>query len=157
MKSTAIPAETGYSSSVAIQPSGTVVESLSLEGESPHSIPHNPLGIKPSGNQYTSSSNSKSSAGPFQLFPDEILAIYLEYLDACDLRSLGSTCKFLYAFCRSDDLWKSLFIEWVFPFMNSFALISPTRYSLRAKECGQMTYDLLHWFHVILCLTYKEC
>jgi hypothetical protein len=111
MKSSVVPA--GCLDSVDIQPSGGVPESLGLEqsAESLHSIPPHPLGIKPSGNQYTSSLNSKSSIGPFQLFPDEVLAIFLEYLNSSTLRFLGSTCKFLYAFCRSDDFWKSLFIE----------------------------------------------
>jgi F-box domain len=113
MKSSVVP---GYLDPADIQPSGGVQKALESLGpdhpaESPHSIPHHPLGIKPSGNQYTSSLNSKGSIGPFQLFPDEIIAIFLEYLDSCTLRCLGSTCKFLYAFCRSDDLWKSLFIE----------------------------------------------
>jgi hypothetical protein len=91
-----------------------VLESLGFEvqsAESSQSIPHHPLSVKPSGNQYTSLYNSKGFVGAFQLFPDEILVIFLEYLDSCTLRCLGSTCKFLYAFCRSDDLWKSLFIE----------------------------------------------
>jgi len=114
MKSSAVPAAC---LDVDIQLSGGVPESLSSAGkeellaESPHSVPHHPLGIKPSGNQYTASLNSKSFVGPFQLFPDEVLAILLEYLDSGTLRLLGLTCKFLYAFCRSDDLWKTLFIE----------------------------------------------
>jgi hypothetical protein len=43
--------------------------------------------------------------------PDEVVATVLEYLDAPQLDLLGSCCKFLYAFCRSEDLWKALFIE----------------------------------------------
>jgi F-box-like len=102
------------SESVDMQPCSSSLESLGPEGqlaESPHSIPHHPLGIKPSGNQYTARYNSKCSTGTFQLFPDEVLALFLEYLDSAALSTLGATCKFLYAFCRSDDLWKSLFIE----------------------------------------------
>jgi hypothetical protein len=114
MESSVFP--TGSFESVNMQPSGgaQVLESLGFEGqsaESSQSIPHHLLGVKPSGNQYTSLYNSKAFAGSFQLFPDDILAIFLEYLDSSTLRCLGSTCKFLYAFCRSDDLWKSLFIE----------------------------------------------
>lgn len=111
MKSSLVPADNGDLDSVQIQPRGAALESLDLEEESPHSIPHHPLGIKPFGNQYTATYNSKSSAGSFKLFPDEILAIFLEYLDPNKLQLLGSTCKFLYAFSRSDELWKSLFIE----------------------------------------------
>ncbi|SPN97119.1 related to phosphatidylserine-specific receptor [Cephalotrichum gorgonifer] len=40
-----------------------------------------------------------------------MLLIFLEYLDASSLRMLGSACKFLYAACHSDDLWKSLYLE----------------------------------------------
>ena len=114
MKSSVIPADAGYSAYVDVQPSGGVEsESLELEEESPNSIPHHPLGIKPLGNQYTATSNGKDAIGPFKLLPDEVLAILLEYFDSSQLCLLGSTCKFLYAFCRSDDLWKTLFIKYV--------------------------------------------
>jgi hypothetical protein len=112
MKSLVVPAEVGYSASVDVQPSGGVA-SLELEDESPHSVPHHPLGIKPFGNQYTATNNGKNAIGPLALLPDEVIAILLEYFDSSQLRLLGSTCKFLYAFCRSDDLWKTLFIEYV--------------------------------------------
>ena len=114
MKSSVIPADAGYSEFVDVQPSGGVV-SLELEEESPNSIPHHPLGIKPLGNQYTATSNGKDAIGPLKLLPDEVLAILLEYFGSFQLRLLGSTCKFLYAFCRSDDFWKVLFIEYVYP------------------------------------------
>ncbi|KAK0100303.1 hypothetical protein ONS95_008261 [Cadophora gregata] len=110
MKSSVISGDSG-NPAVDVYPSGGV-ESLSLSiEESPNTIPPHPLGVKPAGNQYTASSIAKNSIGSFQAFPDEILAIFLEYLDSYKLRSLGATCKFLYAFCRSDDLWKALFIE----------------------------------------------
>lgn len=77
------------------------------------SIPPHPLGLKPLGNQYTASSNARDSMGLFQLLPDEALVIFLEYLDAYSLRMLGSTCKALFAFSHSEDIWKTLFIEWL--------------------------------------------
>ena len=73
--------------------------------------PSHPLGVKPSGNKYTATKSAREAIGTFQVLPDEILAILLEYLDSRLLRHLGSTCKALYAFCYSDDLWKALFIE----------------------------------------------
>jgi hypothetical protein len=76
------------------------------------SIPPHPLGIKPAGNQFTASSNDREAIGRFQILPDEALIILLEYLDSSALTRLGSTCKALFAFCHSDDLWKTLFIEW---------------------------------------------
>jgi hypothetical protein len=98
----------------AMPSGGVIIESPTsrtpLE-ESSLAVPQHPLGIKPAGNKYTATSNAKDSVGLFQLFPDEIVAIFLEYLDATELRLLGSTCKYLYAFCRSDDIWKALFIE----------------------------------------------
>ncbi|PVH78856.1 Clavaminate synthase-like protein [Cadophora sp. DSE1049] len=94
-----------------VYPSGGV-ESLSLSiEESSNTIPPHPLEVKPAGNQYTATSIARNSIGSFQAFPDEVLALFLEYLDSYMLRLLGATCKFLYAFCRSDDLWKALFIE----------------------------------------------
>lgn len=77
-------------------------------------VPPHPLGVKPSGNQYTASINSRHCIGIFQILPDEFVQVLLEYLDARLLRELGSTCKALYAFCSSDELWKALFIEYVF-------------------------------------------
>lgn len=109
MKSATIPADSGYSASINVPLSGGV-ESLELE-ESQNSIPHHPLGVKPLGNLYTASSNAKHCTGPFQILPDEILALLLETFDPLQLRLLGSTCKFLHVFCKSDDLWKALFIE----------------------------------------------
>lgn len=75
------------------------------------SIPPHPLGVKPSGNAYTATRNARYAIGPLQILPDEVLAIFLESLDARLLRLLGATCKFLYAFTRSEELWKPLFIE----------------------------------------------
>jgi hypothetical protein len=40
-----------------------------------------------------------------------MLVHLLEYLDERSLRTLGYTCRFLFAICGSDDLWKSLFLE----------------------------------------------
>jgi len=78
--------------------------------ESPITIPPHPLGVKPSGNSYTATSNARHALGEFERLPDEALTVFLEYLDSSLLRTLGSTCKALYAFCRLDELWKALFI-----------------------------------------------
>ncbi|KAH8586323.1 hypothetical protein B0O99DRAFT_586096 [Bisporella sp. PMI_857] len=84
---------------------------MTQEEESFVSIPPHPLGIKPSGNSYTATKNASHGAGLLQKLPDELLAIVLEHFDSYELRMLGSTCRFLYAFCRFDDFWKALFIE----------------------------------------------
>jgi hypothetical protein len=76
------------------------------------SIPSHPLGVKPLGNEFIATGpKARDSLGAMQALPDETLMILLEYLDQFSLWRLGYTCRFLYAFCRSDDLWKSLFIE----------------------------------------------
>lgn len=74
-------------------------------------VASHPRGIKPLGNAYESKINLKSSCGHFSLLPDELLTQVLEYLPASSLVRLGSTCKALYAFSRSEELWKTLFIE----------------------------------------------
>ncbi|GAO13816.1 hypothetical protein UVI_02004620 [Ustilaginoidea virens] len=75
------------------------------------SIPTHPLGVKPLGNRYLSKGpNAKTNSGIWGLLPDEMLMLVLEQLDAGSLLSLGSTCKFLFAFCHSDELWKALFL-----------------------------------------------
>jgi len=79
-----------------------------------------PLGIRPSGNAFTATTNLKSAIGTFALLPDELLSQFLEYLDARDLLRLGATCRALHAFTRSEELWKALFIEYVLAFVIRF-------------------------------------
>jgi len=123
MKSSTVPDDYAVSLVTDIHPGGGIYfDSLDLvdpeeavvdEEESSLSIPLHPSGIKPSGNAYTATKNARHSTSYFQILPDEVLAILLEYLDSDKLRMIGSTCKALYAFCRVDDLWKTLFIEYV--------------------------------------------
>ncbi|KAF2146700.1 uncharacterized protein K452DRAFT_282884 [Aplosporella prunicola CBS 121167] len=81
------------------------------DAEEPAAIPPHPLGVKPSGNALTADINLKASCGHFAALSDELLAQFLEFLDAPSLMRLGGTCKALFAFTRSDDLWRALFIE----------------------------------------------
>lgn len=75
-------------------------------------VPPHPLGIKPLGNKYLDSGiDAKTSSGLFQALPDELLMHMFEGFDRDSLRALGSTCRFLYAFCTFDELWKSLALE----------------------------------------------
>ncbi|TAQ86531.1 hypothetical protein B7494_g5153 [Chlorociboria aeruginascens] len=106
MEPSIISLDSGYSSAADARPIAPTTQEESLV-----SIPHHHLGVKPSGNQYTAIGNARHAIAHFQILPDEILAILLEHLESHSLRLLGSTCKFLYAFCRSEELWKTLFIE----------------------------------------------
>jgi len=74
-------------------------------------VRRHPLGVRPSGNAFTSEVNLKTSCGSYALLPDEVLALSLEYLEAADLLRLGGTCRALHAFTRSEELWRSLFVE----------------------------------------------
>ena len=74
-------------------------------------VPAHPLGVRPTGNAYTAETHLKSVAGHFALLPDEVLVQVLEQLDATALRTVGNTCKALYAYTRLDDLWKTLCVE----------------------------------------------
>lgn len=77
-------------------------------------IPPHPLRIKPNGNAYTSALNLRNtSTGLFAIFPDELILEFLECLDAESLALLGATSKALCAFSRHEELWKTLFIEYV--------------------------------------------
>lgn len=89
-------------------------------------VPLHPLGIRPAGNAYTAVKNLKSSAGRFSFLPDELIIQLLEFLDHKPLLTLGFTCKALYAFCRFDDLWKKLFIEYVFVFFAACSILMGT-------------------------------
>ena len=76
------------------------------------SIPTHPLGVKPLGNSYIwDGPIARQCIGPFELLPDEVLMVMLESFEGSVLQSLGATCRFLYAFCRSDELWKALFLR----------------------------------------------
>ena len=79
--------------------------------ESP--IPPHPLGIKPLGNQYLSPGcgRARDCLGTLQALPDEVLMTLLESLEQEALQLLGRCCKFLFAFCSSDELWKVVFLE----------------------------------------------
>lgn len=84
-------------------------------------VPPHPLGIKPSGNAYTSSENIKTCCGAFARLPDELLSHLFESFDADALVRLGSTCRALYAFTRLDELWRALFVAYV----TVFPLFAP--------------------------------
>ena len=80
------------------------------------SIPSHPLGLKPLGNQYLSSRpNARRNIGTWARLPDEMLMLILEHLGDIALLRLASTCKFFYALCDSEELWKALFLLYVCP------------------------------------------
>ena len=106
--------EAWNSDSGDLQDSIGLHESNTVNGSVTHgpSIPVHPLGIKPLGNQYFSAnSNARESLGAFGVLPDEVLMTVLEYVDQAELRTLGASCKFLLAFCSSEELWKTIFLE----------------------------------------------
>lgn len=76
------------------------------------SIPSHPLGVKPLGNQYLSNvPSARRSMGSLQGLPDEMLMLVLERLDGSSLQRLASTCKFFYALCESEELWKAVYLQ----------------------------------------------
>jgi hypothetical protein len=93
------------------RPKTVETDSGAPETEAVVAVPTHPLGVKPAGNAYTSAVNSKANAGFFSRLPDELVAHLLESLDARELCVLGATCRALYAFSRSEELWKALFVE----------------------------------------------
>lgn len=81
---------------------------LPLDGDS---IPSHPLGLKPLGNKYFfTGHNARDSIGTWASLPDEMIMLVLEQFDESSLLNLGHACKFFYAFCHSDELWKPLFL-----------------------------------------------
>jgi hypothetical protein len=99
----------GHSATAAMVDSEAMEQS---QQESESRIPSHPLGVKPLGNQFLSGvTSAREHVGTFQILPDEVQSQLLEYLDQRSLRTLGYTCRFLFAFCYSDELWKALFLE----------------------------------------------
>lgn len=80
----------------------------SLAGDA---VPCHPLGVKPSGNAYVAALNLRDALGSLGALTDEIILMILELLDPSSLLKLGRTCKALYAFTRSEDIWKTLLIR----------------------------------------------
>jgi hypothetical protein len=74
-------------------------------------VPCHPLGVKPSGNALVAASNLRDALGNLGALPDEVVLMVLEWLDPSSLLKLGRTCKALYAFTRSEDIWKTLLIR----------------------------------------------
>lgn len=74
-------------------------------------VRRHPLGVRPSGNALTSTTNCKFSSGSFARLPDELILQFLETLQIPHLLKLGATCKALHAFTRSEELWRTLFVE----------------------------------------------
>lgn len=72
-----------------------------------------PLAVKPLGNAFEATENIRSRCGSFTRLPDELIVQVLEFLDSRDLLVLGATCRAFFAFCRLDELWKSLYLEYV--------------------------------------------
>lgn len=79
--------------------------------ENGYLVRRHPLGVRPSGNAFTSPINLKANCGMFRTLPDEMIVDFLERLQVPHLLRLGSTCKALHAFTRNEELWRALFIE----------------------------------------------
>ncbi len=76
------------------------------------------LGIKPIGNALTSNENAATRMGHFGRLPDEMIQVLLEWLDSESLLSLGASCRGLFAYATSDQLWKDLFIQYADSFLH---------------------------------------
>ncbi|EFX00835.1 f-box and wd domain containing protein [Grosmannia clavigera kw1407] len=120
-------------------------------------IPFHPLGVRPLGNKYFASGpDAKAASGTFQALPDEMVMQVLEWLDASSLAALGYTCKFLYAFCDYDDLWKSLALgadggqlqqwrgTWRESLMGNKAQAQSYRSDRVRIDCRDVFSDVLH-------------
>ncbi|KAK3713230.1 hypothetical protein LTR37_008663 [Vermiconidia calcicola] len=112
-------------------------------------VRRHPLGVRPSGNALTSSTNAKNACGAFARLPDELLMQFLETLQVPHLLRLGSTCKALHAFSRSEELWRALFIEsspssfsWQGTWRSTY-LSQPQSQEPRVN-CSNLFSDVLH-------------
>lgn len=72
-----------------------------------------PLGVKPSGNSLTANDSSAFTMGNFGRLPDETILVLFEWLDSNSLLNLGASCRGLFAYATTDQLWKDLFILYV--------------------------------------------
>ncbi|KAL4918842.1 hypothetical protein BDW62DRAFT_58511 [Aspergillus aurantiobrunneus] len=112
-------------------------------------IPGHPLGVKPSGNALFASENIRNTIGTFNLVPDELILTLLESLDCHSLLQLGQTCKAFYAFTRTEDLWKTLFVSsppasftWRGTWRSTYLNLPPSR--VASVDCSSLFSDALH-------------
>lgn len=112
-------------------------------------IPGHPLGVKPSGNALLAQENLRAAIGTFNLLPDELILILLEYLDGRSLLRIGQTCKAFYAFTRAEDFWKSLFIgspptsfTWNGTWRSTYLNIPSSKAAI--LDCSTLYSDALH-------------
>ncbi|SMQ50819.1 unnamed protein product [Zymoseptoria tritici ST99CH_3D7] len=112
-------------------------------------VRRHPLGLRPSGNAYTSSKNLKDSCGLFATLPDELIAGLLEYLQPKDLLRLGGTCRAVHAFTRNEELWRNLFVESSpsnFSWQGTWRSTYLSQQSSREPrvDCSNLFSDVLH-------------
>jgi hypothetical protein len=114
-------------------------------------VPIHPLGIKPAGNGIAAAHDARSCSGHFRALPDQVLVRVLEALDAALLCRLGRTCRALYAFCTSDELWRALFIHGQprpagFAWRGSWrrTYLDMSREKQASISCHQLYSDVLH-------------
>ncbi|OTB08821.1 hypothetical protein M426DRAFT_316845 [Hypoxylon sp. CI-4A] len=123
---------------------------LQITGISSDSIPVHPMGVKPLGNQYFASGpTARQSLGSLGSLPDEMILQMLEYLDIDSLKNIGFACRFLYAFCQLDELWKALFLEvgpqslaWRGSWRNTL-LKAPSGWQTKI-DCSNVFSDVMH-------------
>ncbi|RDA93485.1 hypothetical protein CP533_2664 [Ophiocordyceps camponoti-saundersi (nom. inval.)] len=125
---------------------------ISFEADG-HSIPSHPLRVKPLGNLLLARGpDARAALGAWGSLPDETLMLVLEHLDQSELITLGSTCKFLYAFCHSDELWKAIYLRLPETRSRLLEWRGSWRSTVRAFpknietsiDCGGVFSDILH-------------
>ncbi|KAJ3484424.1 hypothetical protein NLG97_g7051 [Lecanicillium saksenae] len=115
-----------------------ISESKTSDSASSDSIPTHHLGVKPLGNRYLSKgTDARLSAGTLGGLPDEMLMLLLEQLELASLQVLGASCRFLYAFTHSDELWKALFLTNIQ--LEQYAETIPKRNQIR--RLSTISYD----------------
>jgi len=68
------------------------------------------LGVKPCGNVFVAHKNLTDNMGTFQKLPDETILTVMEWLDSQSLLNIGASCRGLFAYSSTDQLWRELFI-----------------------------------------------
>ncbi|GMG26908.1 unnamed protein product [Aspergillus oryzae] len=89
-------------------------------------IPGHPLGVKPSGNALLAQENLRAAIGTFNLLPDELILILLEFLDGRSLLRIGQTFSFTW-----QGTWRSTYLN-----------IPPSKAAI--LDCSTLYSDALH-------------
>lgn len=108
-----------------------------------------PLGVRPRGNALAAHKTFLPNMGVLGGLPDETILMLLEWLDSKSLLNLGASCRALYAYTTSDQLWKDLFILYA-NLLISCSFVPTPSFPLVACALISQLHAMQTWLSIML-------